>query len=232
MSQVKLNKVLILGGTCELAIETANHLSEYELFLTYRDETKRKATESIILQKVNWIYCDFSDKVELPIVDSVIDFAHSELDGLLASLDDEEASSYWLSMVATRQQMLKQITRKMIPLRSGRLIFISSTAAALPNSGQGIYAASKRAIESLYQSIGIELGKKNITTVSLRLGYLNSGRGEQFIKNQDNLIKRIPARKWVELSDVAKTLVFLLSPASAMINATTITMDGGLTATK
>jgi len=121
----------------------------------------------------------------------------------------------------------------MLSGRKGRLVFVSSTAALRPNLGQGFYAAAKLAAEALYRNLGLELGKRGITAVTLRPGYISAGRGRSFIQDNENeVLKRIPTGKALSASEVASAIMFLLSDGAAGFNATEIVMDGGLSAGK
>jgi 3-oxoacyl-[acyl-carrier protein] reductase len=107
-------------------------------------------------------------------------------------------------------------------------VFISSTAAARPNPGQGFYAAAKLASEALYRNMGLELGGRGITTIILRPGYVNTGRGRTYLEEK-NVLKAVPIKRAVTQEEIAETVLFLLSESAAGMNATIITMDGGLT---
>ena len=121
----------------------------------------------------------------------------------------------------------------MLKKKKGRLIFVSSTAADMPNPGQGFYAAAKLASEALYRNLGLELGDRGITTVSLRPGYIDSGRGREYIKTRgEDVLEMVPIKRALTGTEVAETILFLLSDSAAGFNATEISLDGGLTAGK
>ncbi|SIO34525.1 SDR family NAD(P)-dependent oxidoreductase [Halodesulfovibrio marinisediminis] len=169
-------------------------------------------------------------KIDSP--DYLVDCMQSDFEAFVAGADATDIAKYMETNISGRAICLRHISRMMLAKRSGRCVFISSTAAALPNAGQGFYAASKQAGEAIYQNLGIELGGRGITSCSLRLGYVLSGRGTAFIENNPQAIKRIPAKRAATPDEVACTIAFLLSDEARMINGTTITMDGGLTACK
>lgn len=120
----------------------------------------------------------------------------------------------------------------MLKKKGGRLIFISSGAALRPNPGQGFYAAAKLASEALYKNLGLEMGSRGITTVSLRPGYINAGRGKKFIKQNKKITDAIPVKRAIEPGEVAETILFFLSESARSFNAVEITMDGGMSAGK
>ena len=121
----------------------------------------------------------------------------------------------------------------MLKKRKGRLVFISSAAAARPNPGQGFYAAPKLASEALYRNMGLELGERGVTTVILRPGYIDAGRGRIYLQKQDRkILEMTPIKRAITGEEIAQTILFLLSDSAAGINATEISMDGGLTSGK
>lgn len=163
-------------------------------------------------------------------VDYLVDLAHSDREGLLAATGDEAADAYFETNVAARMQLLKAVTRSMLARRFGRLLHVSSTAAALPAPGQGLYCAAKRAAEGLYQTLGLELADRGVTALNLRLGLVDAGRGARFLDRDD---RRHSLTRWiVTLDQAVGTTLFLLSDQALALTCTTITMDAGLTARK
>lgn len=164
--------------------------------------------------------------------DYLVDCMQSDFEAFIAGAEPADIAQYMEANITGRAICLQHISRMMLANRLGRCVFISSTAAALPNSGQGFYAASKLAGEALYQNLGVELGGRGVTSCSLRLGYVQSGRGSKFIENNPQAVTRSPAKRAVSPDEAARTVAFLLSDDAHMINGTSITMDGGLTACK
>lgn len=164
--------------------------------------------------------------------DYLVDCMQSDFEAFIAGADPVAAARYLQTNISGRAICLRYIARQMLAKRKGRCLFISSTAAQLPNAGQGFYAASKQAGEALYQNLGIELAGRGVTACSLRLGYVHSGRGTAFIENNPQTIKRIPAKRAATPDEVARTVAFLLSDDAHLFNGVTLTMDGGLTACK
>ncbi len=162
-------------------------------------------------------------------VDYVVDLAHADHETYLAATGDSDMQACFHAM-GSRLHLLKVVTRSMLARRFGRLLHVSSTAAALPGPGQGLYGASKRAAEGLYQSFGLELGPRGISALNLRLGLVDAGRGERFL-DQDGRRQNL-ADKIVSVDQAASTLLFLLSDQALALTCTTITMDAGLTAQK
>jgi len=121
----------------------------------------------------------------------------------------------------------------MLVNKRGRLIYVSSSAASKPNPGQGFYAAAKLASEALYRNLGLELGGRGITTVTLRPGYIGEGRGRVFLETfGEKALGKVPMNRALTAEDVSETILFYLSDSASGFNATEISIDGGLTAGK
>ena len=240
------NRALVLGGTCDLALALAGSLIAYNLFpiLTYRDErglTSIKKTMQPFEGRYGVHYLNFSDRSSLVSLftdigdglDFLVDFAQGNYESLVASADEDSIYRYFTENISFRAEMLKAAGRVMVKKRRGRLVFISSTAAMRPNPGQGFYAASKLASEALYRNMGLELGERGVTAVILRPGYIDAGRGSIYLQGQGRkALDMVPIKRAIRREEIVQTILFLLSDSAAGINATEISMDGGLSAKK
>ena len=237
---------LVTGGSSELALALAPMMIQAGIqpVMTYRNETglaKIQSTLSIEQKRYETVHLDFSNPETLSNInqlsdktpDYLVDFAQGDFVSLIASADSDKTAAFISESITFRAEMLKRVSRMMMTQRKGRLLFVSSTAAKSPNRGQGYYSAVKLAGEALYKNIGIELGRKGITSVSLRPGYIETGRAKQYIRdNELEIINKIPIRRVLSSSEVAETIMFFLSDSARGFNATEIVMDGGLTAGK
>jgi 3-oxoacyl-[acyl-carrier protein] reductase len=243
-------RALILGGSCELGIFLSKLLINNEIFpvLTYRNSKNKKQ----ILDSLN----TFNDKFEIQeldlssrssilnffnqidndknyTLDYMIDFIQGDIESYIASINEKTIYNYFNENISIRAEILKKITRIMLKKKKGRLIFISSSAADRPNPGQGYYAAAKLASEALYRNIGLELGCRGITTVTLRPGYIKAGRGAKYIEiNEKQILDKIPTKKILTINEVCEVILFFLSNSAMGFNCVEIPLDGGLTSGK
>ena len=240
------HRALIVGGTCDLALALARRMigSGLTPILTARNSEgfqKIRQRLSVPTDRYHILNLNFGDMATLDALfshihddlDYVVDFAQEDLEHLVAMARTEEVFAYFEKNVSFRTELLKRATRVMLKKKKGRLIFISSTAAARPNPGQGFYASAKLACEALYRNIGIEMGGKGITTLSLRAGYIQTGRGEKFLEaGKKKVIDKIPIKRALSVDEVAETILFFLSQSAEGFNAVELCMDGGMTAGK
>jgi len=232
---------LILGGSCETALFLAKIMIESQLFpmLSYRNhDGKKRIHESLsssYAEKFATIHLDFSNQETITSLensiwqdfDYVVDFIQGDYESLIPGACNQQIADYMTSNVINRAILLQKISRAMLKRRKGRLVYISSTAAAKQNPGQGFYAASKLASESIYRNIGIEMGHKGVSTVSLRAGYIDSGRGKNYLNSRPNMNKYV-----LKTRQVAETILFLISDSATGFNATELLLDKGLIASK
>jgi 3-oxoacyl-[acyl-carrier protein] reductase len=239
-------KALLLGGSCDLALALAAAMIEAGLFplLTFRSEAGRKKIDARLSpfgKRYDAAYLDCGNRKSLTAllaqtgaeIDFVVDFAQGDFEGYVAAADEERVYQYFNDNVSFRAELLKKLARIMVTRKRGRFVFISSVAAGRANPGQGFYAAAKLASEALYRNLGLELGKKGITAVTLRPGYIRAGRGKAYLDAQgEEALRLVPAGRFLTEGEVAETILFLISESAAGFNATELTMDGGLTAGK
>jgi len=83
------------------------------------------------------------------------------------------------------------MTQKFLPLirkHRGRILFISSLSATVSLYGAGIYAASKRAIEGLVDSLRMEMYPFGVSVTSVAPGYIKTARAYNIIPNYRQII--------------------------------------------
>ena len=240
------NRALILGGSCDLAISLAKCIMKAKLFpiLTYRNEKGQKYLSKNLNdcpKKYSSVYLEFANRDSIDSmlhqtgddIDFMVDFAQGNFESLVAAADAERVYSYFAENVSFRAEVVKRVARIMMKNKRGRLIYISSSAAKRQNPGQGFYAAAKLASEAIYKNLGIELGGHGITTVTLRPGYIDSGRGKKFIQDHSKeVIDKVAIKRTLTKKELSETILFYLSNSATGFNATEISMDGGLTACK
>lgn len=238
-------RILIAGGTCDLALCLSESLIEEGLHpvLTWRSEGGKNR----ILERLHpfdgqfettWLDLSQRESIESLFMhlendlDYLVDFAQGDFESLVGSADPETIQRYFSENVSSRAELLRSAARSMLRKRHGRMVFVSSAAVLRTNPGQGFYAAAKTASESLYRNLGIELAKRGITTVTLRPGYVDSGRGARYVGHREEILDGSPLGRILRPEEVAEAILFFLSDHASAFNATEICMDGGFTAAK
>jgi NAD(P)-dependent dehydrogenase (short-subunit alcohol dehydrogenase family) len=116
----------------------------------------------------------------------------------------------------------------------GKIINMSSQAAFAALPTESIYCASKAAISHLTKCLAVEWGPQNITVNAVAPTFIATPGTEEQLADpafRSDVIERIAALHRIgEPMDVAGAVIFLASPASALITGHTILIDGGWTA--
>ncbi|MFH2090840.1 MAG: SDR family oxidoreductase [Pseudomonadota bacterium] len=246
-------KVLVTGGSSEIGLCLADLLIKEGLFpvLTWKNEAgknkiKQALEKSSGLFETAWF--DFSDpdsindlfKESKTDPDYLVDLAHTDYESLVASASNEKIESYFALNITARAKLVRAASRSMLKKRFGRLIFISSAAADCPAAGQGFYAASKLGCEAVYKSCGLELCSRGVTSLSIRPGYVDAGRGRAFFDGQQAQKtghgKKVTSNSFcpvmISLEELCETILFFLSDSARAFNGVSITMDHGLSSKK
>jgi NAD(P)-dependent dehydrogenase (short-subunit alcohol dehydrogenase family) len=127
------------------------------------------------------------------------------------------------------------LTQALIPhiQPQGRIINISSTAAAIAESDFIAYSMTKSALETHTKALARDLGEKGITVNTIQPGWIETDLNRQFW--QDN--PQIPAaaasssalKRTGTPVDVGPLVAFLTTPNAAFITAQVIEVSGGYT---
>ena len=166
-------------------------------------------------------------------IEALVDFLHSPLECLLPQAGPADIDQWAIRDIAQRARLLRACSRAMLARRRGRCLFVSSSAALRPGKGQGFYAAAKLAGESLYRSIGLELASRGVTACSLRLSWIDAGRGATFLAGRRQKAEELmPSGRLVTARQATDALLFLLQEGSAAFNAVALDLDGGFSAVK
>ena len=113
----------------------------------------------------------------------------------------------------------------------GLVVTISSTHEDWPMPGNIAYCVSKGGAKMLTRTAGVELGPLGIRFVNVAPGAVSTPINA-VTEMDPELLKQlngvIPLGRIAQAAEIADVVVFLASDRAGYINATTITVDGGL----
>jgi glucose 1-dehydrogenase len=113
----------------------------------------------------------------------------------------------------------------------GLILTISSTHEDLPMPGNIAYCVSKGGAKMLTRTAGVELGSLGIRFVNIAPGAVSTPINA-VTEMDPELLKRlnetIPLGRIAQAAEIADVVAFLASDKAGYVNATTITVDGGL----
>ncbi|ATD49689.1 2-dehydro-3-deoxy-D-gluconate 5-dehydrogenase KduD [Clostridium perfringens] len=138
-----------------------------------------------------------------------------------AVMDINLNSVYYLSQ-AVAKVMAKQ--------GYGKIINIASMLSFQGGKFVPPYTASKHGVAGITKAFANELADLNIQVNAIAPGYIKTANTAPIradkARNQE-ILSRIPAGRWGEVSDLMGTVVFLSSKASDYLNGHILAIDGG-----
>ena len=124
--------------------------------------------------------------------------------------------------------------RAMIRQGSGRIIHLSSQAGFIALPTESVYCISKAAVAHLARCLAVEWGGHGITVNAVAPTFIRTDGTAADLADpafHEEVVERIAGVHRIgEPMDVAGAVVFLASPAAALISGTTLWVDGGWTA--
>ena len=148
-------------------------------------------------------------------------------DGLAVQLDDEAWDHVIDTNLTAAFRLTREAVRRMIRRRHGRVINVASGVGPKANAGQANYAASKAGLIGMTRTIAVEVARRGVTVNAVCPGFIDTDMTADLAPA---LLDAVPARRAGTPEDVAAAVRFLASDEAAYITATTLTVDGGMSA--
>lgn len=114
----------------------------------------------------------------------------------------------------------------------GSLVATASTAALEGAARNSHYGASKGAVASYVRALAVELARHRIRVNSILPGWIETDMTARSFANdrfRDNVMPRIPVRRWGTIDDFGAVAVYLASQGSAYVTGEQMVIDGGYT---
>ena len=162
-------------------------------------------------------------------LDILVNNAGITRDQLLLRITDQD----WEAVLATNLNGTFYCTRAalkgMVKNRWGRVVSLSSVVGVAGNIGQANYAASKAGIIGFTKSVAKEVGSRGITVNAVAPGFVRTEMTDRIPPNiQEKMLGSIPLGRPAEPEDIARAVVFLVSPGADYITGQVLHVDGGM----
>jgi len=127
----------------------------------------------------------------------------------------------------------QEVGRSMIASGGGRIVNLSSQAGFVALPTESVYCMTKAAIAHLTKCLAVEWAPHGINVNAVAPTFVRTPGTVKWLADEQfrrDLLARIPLGRVGEPIDVAAAVVFLASPAAALITGATLLIDGGFTA--
>lgn len=234
--------ILVTGASSGIGQATAIECSKLgaNVIITGRNAERLESTlssmDTSLDQHHSVIVADLTQEDEiLQLVDKVI-----TIDGLVnnagvnrikpaafVKIEDLEfifQSNAFASVVLTRNLLKKKKIAK-----GGSIVFTSSVSAFYNAPGRLLYSGSKAALTSFMRSFAVELADKHIRANAVHPGMVETNMTAMNI-SADELKRNLgdyPLKRYGRPEEIAWSIIYLLSDASAWMTGSSLTIDGG-----
>ncbi len=113
--------------------------------------------------------------------------------------------------------------------KPGRIVFISSVLARVPNARCVAYSAAKAALNTMTQTMAVELFEHRINVNAIEPGWIDTP-GERSHYSDETMAAEARKLPWGRLgtgSDIGKAAVYLCSDDADYVTGTILPIDGG-----
>jgi NAD(P)-dependent dehydrogenase (short-subunit alcohol dehydrogenase family) len=113
----------------------------------------------------------------------------------------------------------------------GSIVNMSSVNGHVAGMNRTVYTATKHAIEGLTKAMAVELGPRNIRVNTICPTFFETPLTAPLLADERVMaatLKSLPIGRIGQVEDLMGAVVFLCSPAAAMITGASLLIDGGL----
>lgn len=151
-------------------------------------------------------------------------------DGLLMMMP----TSDWKSVMEVHLDGMFYTSRcaikRMLQLKGGKILNLSSVSGLKGISGQTNYSAAKAGVIGFTKALSREMGPKKITCNALALGIVESDMTAKLDEKTLEKYKRATVlKRFVTFSEINHLAEYICGPWSNYLTGQVITMDGGMT---
>lgn len=130
-------------------------------------------------------------------------------------------------------ELLRLLVKKKKIIKESSVVFVSSIGGVKSfQLGNGVYGASKAALNSTMEFCAKELAPKKIRVNSINPGMVNTKLIQSGTISEEQYkmdMEKYPLKRYGEPEDIAYGIIYLLSNASSWVTGHSLVIDGGYT---
>lgn len=233
--------ILITGASKGIGAQIAKGLqNEGNLFLTSRNEELLK-TVSKEVEAVDFCVCDLASEpdlqklanfIEKNKIDILINNAGEYIYGEIESMNYVQIKHIYAANLLAPAYLCAKTAKNMKQQAWGRIINIGSISGVMGEAYASLYSSSKSGLIGLTKALALELAQFNITVNTINPGWVETEMGAKSIEESDfsqaEVLESIPQKRFVEPSEVASLIKYLISDEAKGITGQSINLCAGL----
>lgn len=209
--------VVITGRNAERLQETYDQLEGDGHLSLLADLTNAESLEQLV--------------VDLPQLDGLVNNAGIGYTKPITFIKQSDLDAMFAANTYAPVLLTKILTKKKKINKGGSIVFTSSIAALVENMGNSVYSMTKAAIMSFAKSCALELSEKGICVNSVHPGMVETKLIHDGAISEDDMQKDMlnyPLKRYGKPEEIAWSIIYLLSDASAWVTGTQFVIDGGM----
>jgi NAD(P)-dependent dehydrogenase (short-subunit alcohol dehydrogenase family) len=229
-----------LGRACAFALAAAGA----EVVLVSRTHSELEAVAALIHQEggtARPLVCDVTDSAQvhtciaaLERLDVLVNNAGSNIPEPFVDVSEDHLDFLLTLNVRAMFIVAQAAARKMmVQGQGGVILHMSSQMGHTGAPNRTVYCMTKHAIEGLTKAMGVELAPHGIRVNSIAPTFFETPLARPFLANpafRDSVLSKIAMGRLGQMEDIMGAVVYLASPAAAMVTGTSLVVDGGWTA--
>jgi 3-oxoacyl-[acyl-carrier protein] reductase len=167
---------------------------------------------------------------DLGAVNVLVNNAGVTRDGLLMRMREDDWDTVLDTNLKGAFNTVKAFMRPLMKGENSRIINIASVIGLIGNAGQANYSASKAGLIGFTKAVARELAGRAVTCNAIAPGFITTDMTDELPESvKEAVIGKIPLATFGTTEDIAKSVLFLASPAARYITGQVIAVDGGMT---
>jgi 3-hydroxybutyrate dehydrogenase len=173
-------------------------------------------------------------------VDILVNNAGIQFTSPVQDFPDEK----WDAIIAINLSAVFHGTKAVLPgMRSrnwGRIVNIASAHGLVGSPEKVAYVAAKHGVVGMTKVTALELAQTGVTCNAVCPGFVRTPLAEaqvgaiarakgvsEEVALRDHLLAKQPSKRWVEIKDVARMVVYVCGPDTGSLTGSALSLDGG-----
>jgi NAD(P)-dependent dehydrogenase (short-subunit alcohol dehydrogenase family) len=229
-----------IGRACALALAAAG--ADVVAISRSRDELEAVAGEVDGLgRRGTALVCDVTDTARtraalesLERIDVLVGSAGANIPEPFLDVSEEHLEALLALNVKATFLAAQAAARRMVESgEGGSIVTISSQMGHVGAANRTVYCTTKHAVEGMTKAMAVELAPHRIRVNSVAPTFVTTPMTAPFFADPEfraDVERRIPLGRIGTVEDVTGAVVYLASPAAALVTGTSLLVDGGWTA--